>query len=224
MTIHCPKCQALLMIVPSGAVCSRDPNCGGIIAFYDRKGIEAAWKQKRLESLLEAVPKAHQVEGQATHYNIGPNDKVFILETVINPSFIESKNYDQTKLQAAGMILAARQVRKGKFELCWFSPIHREAAVDLWDVPASSQPPKVTAPPVRDPNLASVAVCRVSRQALAVLDRLRRGPATNRELLDVAIRYGSRIHDLRKAGYTIDKQEDHKTGLTTYKLVGEPNE
>lgn len=221
MTTLCPKCQALLMIVPSGAVCSRDPNCGGIITFYDRKGIEAAWKQKKLEQLLDSVPKAYPFENQMASYTISGYAEQMVLETVINPSYIESKGFDATKLQAHGMVLAARSPKKNKWELCWFSSILREPAVDLWDVPAKPLTPTVTPPPVRDPNLASVAVARVSRQALAVLDRLRQGPATNRELLDVAIRYGSRIHDLRKAGYKIDKHEDHKTGLTTYKLVGE---
>lgn len=210
------------MLVPSGAVCSTG-NCGGIISFYDRKGIEAAWKQKNLETLLDRTPKATQLDDQSTVYRIEGQSGDFQLETVINPSYIESKSYDFTKLQAHGMVLAARLVRKNKYELCWFTSKNRVAEVDLWDVP-SIPTPKVTAPSPRDPNLAKVAIARVSRQALEVLEQLRQGPKTNRQLLDVAIRYGSRIHDLRKAGYTIDKFEDHATGLTTYKLTGEPNE
>ena len=210
------------MLVPSGAVCSTG-HCGGIISFYDRKGIEAAWKQKNLETLLARVPKATQQEGQATSYTIEQHSGEFQLETVINPQYVESKSYDFARLQAHGMVLAARLVKKNKYELCWFTAKNRVAEVDLWDVP-SIPTPKVTAPPPRDPNLSKAAVARVSRQALEVLEQLRKGPKTNRELLEVAIRYGSRIHDLRKAGYTIDKEEDHKTGLTLYKLTGEPNE
>lgn len=223
MTIYCPKCQSLLMLVPSGAVCSAT-GCGGLITFFDRKAIEAAWKQKRLEALLDQVSKATQIEGQAASYQITNQRGEFQLETVINPSYIESKNYELGRLQAHGMVVAARLVKKNKFELCWFTSKTRAAEVDLWDVPAKSNNSVVTPPSPRDPNLASVAVARVSRQALEVLEQLRQGPKTNRELLNVAIRYGSRIHDLRKAGYTIDKFEDYKSGLTTYKLTGEPND
>lgn len=222
MTTVCHKCNALLMLVPSGAVCSREPACGGIISFYDRKGIEAAWKQRRLDALFASVPKAIQVDGSMASYTIEGQAGEFVLESVVNFGFIESKNYDESKLQAHGMTLAAREVRKGKSELCWFAPKHREPVVDLWDVP-TKQP--ATAPPARDPNLSREAIPRVSKQALQVLEQLRSGPKTNRQLLEVAIRYGSRLHDLRKAGYDIQiVSKDEASGLVTYKLVGGPSE
>lgn len=218
---HCPACQALLMLVPSGAVCSRDANCGGIVQWFDRKGIEAAWKEKRLQALLSVVPKATPLESSMATYTISGQDGEYILETVLQLTYIESKSFDASKLQAHALTLAAREVKKNRFELCWFAPKNREPVAALWDVPTAPKERKATPPPARDHNLARAAIPRVSRQALQVLELLRRGPATNRELLSVAIRYGSRIHDLRKAGYRIEiVAKDDASGLTTYQLFG----
>lgn len=61
---------------------------------------------------------------------------------------------------------------------------------------------------------------RLSGQSLRILERLRQGPATNRELAAIGLKYTSRISDLRKAGY--DVRVVHRlrdTGLTIYRLV-----
>lgn len=60
---------------------------------------------------------------------------------------------------------------------------------------------------------------RLSRQCDAILDRLRDGPATNVELAGFALKYTSRISDLRRAGFAIDcERRDAVTGLTWYRL------
>lgn len=60
---------------------------------------------------------------------------------------------------------------------------------------------------------------RLSAQCAAILDRLQRGPASNRELAGVSLKYTSRISDLRKAGYDVQvAARDVRSGLTTYVL------
>lgn len=62
---------------------------------------------------------------------------------------------------------------------------------------------------------------RLSRQNQAVLARLQRGPATNRELAEIALKYTGRISELRDAGYDVVLvSEDRKTGLAVYELRG----
>lgn len=39
--------------------------------------------------------------------------------------------------------------------------------------------------------------------AQTILERLQKGPATSRELVDIAFGYRQRISDLRKAGYNV---------------------
>jgi len=54
----------------------------------------------------------------------------------------------------------------------------------------------------------------------AVLDRLRRGPATNIELNTICFRYGARIFELRHHdGYDITRSP-MKAGVCTYTLRG----
>ena len=58
---------------------------------------------------------------------------------------------------------------------------------------------------------------RLSRQCQAILDRLRHGPATNRELSALCLKYTSRISDLRKSGYDVQVvRHDRATGQTWY--------
>jgi hypothetical protein len=59
---------------------------------------------------------------------------------------------------------------------------------------------------------------RLSRQCAALLARLRLGPATNRELAAISLKYTSRVSDCRAAGYAIDC-ERLDGGLTRYTLV-----
>ena len=61
----------------------------------------------------------------------------------------------------------------------------------LWDLPPT------------DPNVRPADVKRLTGQNAAVLSRLRAGPATNAELAAIALKYTSRVSDLRKAGFTV---------------------
>ena len=64
---------------------------------------------------------------------------------------------------------------------------------------------------------------RLTGQNLNILLRLREGPATNRELAQISLKYTSRISDLRKAGYTVTIiARDKKTGHTMYSLKDTP--
>ena len=61
---------------------------------------------------------------------------------------------------------------------------------------------------------------RLSRQNQLILNRLLEGPTTNDELHNIALKYTSRISDLRKLGYDIKCYDQNKTtGLTWYRLV-----
>ena len=65
--------------------------------------------------------------------------------------------------------------------------------------------------------LMSTETIRLSRQCQAILDRLRQGPATNRELAGLCLKYTSRVSDLRKAGYDVQVvRHDRATGQTWY--------
>lgn len=58
---------------------------------------------------------------------------------------------------------------------------------------------------------------RLSAQCRTILARLLRGPATNTELAGIALKYTSRISDLRKAGYTVTNRRQ-SGGVTVYEL------
>ena len=52
-----------------------------------------------------------------------------------------------------------------------------------------------------------------------ILARLRKGPATNRELNDIAFRYSARISELRDEGHAIAwRAVKGRPGLTLYHL------
>lgn len=58
---------------------------------------------------------------------------------------------------------------------------------------------------------------RLSRQCQEILSRLERGRATNQELAQIALKYTSRISDLRANGFQVEVVErDHATGLVWY--------
>ena len=60
---------------------------------------------------------------------------------------------------------------------------------------------------------------RLSRQALAILARLQRGPASNRDLCSLSLKYTGRISDLRANGYQVECfGQNHKTGEAWYRL------
>lgn len=76
----------------------------------------------------------------------------------------------------------------------------------------------------RDQHVDAIDAPRLSEQARRVLDRLRRGPATNAELAGIANRFGARLYDLRRSGFTITTSEAKDgSGLVWYRLTGEPN-
>lgn len=58
---------------------------------------------------------------------------------------------------------------------------------------------------------------RLSGQNLQIIERLRRGPATNAELAAIGLKYTSRVSDCRRAGYRINC-EKRDGGLTVYSL------
>jgi hypothetical protein len=61
---------------------------------------------------------------------------------------------------------------------------------------------------------------RLSRQCAAILARLEQGPATNRDLAGLSLKYTSRISDLRKAGYQVAVTDhDRGSGRTVYALI-----
>ena len=60
---------------------------------------------------------------------------------------------------------------------------------------------------------------RLTRQCRLILERLRQGPASNRELSRLALKYTGRLSDLRRAGYVVTiVRQDHVTGEVIYEL------
>ena len=77
-------------------------------------------------------------------------------------------------------------------------------------------------PLLPSPALPREERARLNRQAEAVLARLRRGPATNVELNEIAFRYSARIEELRKAGHRIEREPvAGQKGVNRYRLAGE---
>lgn len=85
---------------------------------------------------------------------------------------------------------------------------------DTWD-----ELERCPAPP-RDPHVSADDRPRLTGQNAAILERLRRGPATNRDLAEISLKYTSRVSDLRAAGYRI-ACERRPGGLSIYTLEGE---
>ena len=54
-----------------------------------------------------------------------------------------------------------------------------------------------------DPHISPQDRPRLTGQNAAILVRLQRGPATNRELAGISLRYTSRVSDLRVGGGTL---------------------
>lgn len=70
-----------------------------------------------------------------------------------------------------------------------------------------------------DPNVVADDRERLTGNSLAILERLKRGPASNRELSEVGgLRFGGRIFDLRAAGWRIET-EKRGGGLVVYSLL-----
>lgn len=79
---------------------------------------------------------------------------------------------------------------------------------------------KVNAPPPTDRNVDPQDVPRLSGQNQQILRELLRGPCTNTQLAGIALKYTSRISDLRKKGYDI-RNKRLQNGLTLYYLEKE---
>lgn len=67
---------------------------------------------------------------------------------------------------------------------------------------------------VTDPH----EIARLSSQNAKILARLQQGPASNRELAELSLKYTSRLSDLRHAGYDV-RCERGEHGLNIYTLV-----
>ena len=73
--------------------------------------------------------------------------------------------------------------------------------------------------PAADPTVVREAKPRLSRQCREIVALLERGPATNRELSQIAQRFGARLKDLRAAGYVIETTPvSHERGVFLYTL------
>ncbi|MDE2097681.1 MAG: hypothetical protein KGL39_10570 [Patescibacteria group bacterium] len=73
--------------------------------------------------------------------------------------------------------------------------------------------------PPCDPCVPEESLPRLSRQCREILERLRRGRASNDELSKISRKYTSRISDIRKADFDVRCMDlDHKTGLAWYAL------
>lgn len=72
--------------------------------------------------------------------------------------------------------------------------------------------------PVSDPSAPAAERPRLTRQAREVLARLQAGPATRRQLGEIALNVTARVSDLRRCGYAVDVIERHDDGLTIYAL------
>lgn len=67
------------------------------------------------------------------------------------------------------------------------------------------------------------ATPRLSGQCSRILERLRAGTVSNKELSAIALKYTSRISDLRAVGYKISKRRDNQViGQVIYQLDLEP--
>ena len=64
---------------------------------------------------------------------------------------------------------------------------------------------------------------QLARLQLLVLERLRQGRASFRELNEISTRFGSRIGELRKRGYVIRTIRKYQSGAD-YELISEPEE
>lgn len=81
----------------------------------------------------------------------------------------------------------------------------------------------LNAPPIcisRPKSLAADSP-RLNAQCQAILERLRKGRASNQELSSMALNYTARISELRNAGYLIPcVDRNRETGLSWYELGG----
>lgn len=91
--------------------------------------------------------------------------------------------------------------------------------LDLFGTPRSARE-QYDAPGPRDPNVTETEELRLKGQNLRILERLQEGPASNKELAQISLKYTSRISDLRAKGFIIPPPiEDEETGEAMYRLI-----
>jgi len=73
--------------------------------------------------------------------------------------------------------------------------------------------------PPRDPSVPDPERPRLSDQCWKIIERLRQGPATNRDLAEISLKYTGRVSDCRAAGFTINVVKRNTDGLTVYQLA-----
>lgn len=73
--------------------------------------------------------------------------------------------------------------------------------------------------PANNPGLERVEKDRLAKMNRRILEALETGTKTNRQLLEYTTRIGTRIYDLRQAGYRIETKRDTKSGMAWYTLI-----
>ena len=85
--------------------------------------------------------------------------------------------------------------------------------------------PSLFDPPITrmtDPESSHIAATKLIKsgrrvsQKQKILERLQQGPATNTELVKIAINYRARVSDLRLDGYDIICKQNSDNGVTEY--------
>ena len=84
-----------------------------------------------------------------------------------------------------------------------------ETATPLFDRPAVK---------TLDPSVPDDEKPRLSVQCHAIADRLRKGPATNLDLIMISHRFGARLHELKRAGF-LWKRTPKGQGVHQYQLI-----
>lgn len=80
--------------------------------------------------------------------------------------------------------------------------------------------PPLVSPSQQSPReQASGEPARLAGQCAKIIARLRKGPATNRELCEIGLNYRARISELRQAGWNIPAPVEREDGLTFYRLI-----
>lgn len=90
------------------------------------------------------------------------------------------------------------------------------------DLPVETRLPPVTR--AKDPATSHTAEHELNRsgrrttQLDRILGRLRQGPATNRELAKISLKYTGRVSDARSLGHVIEVEQRGR-GITLYSLT-----
>ncbi len=110
--------------------------------------------------------------------------------------------------------LRVEGARFGERIQTWFTDIP-ECPVWLVHRPAEQKQQRTIE--ATDPGVRPEDRKRLRGQSEQILRRLREGPATNRELAAIAMKYTSRLSDIRAAGYVVECQR-LTGGLAEYTL------